>query len=84
MSNVHSSTVQVEIKIQWKVLGAGNRLPRRFVFHSIDYYYQVTTFVNKRSSSVQMYLRTLLRSSRSILKLAHVIDKFATNLGPAC
>ena len=73
-----------EIKIQWKVLAAGNGLPRRFAFHSIHYYYPVWTFVNKRSSNVQMYLRTLLRSSSSILKLVHVIDKFATNLGATC
>ncbi len=30
-----------EIKIQWKVLGAGNGLLRRFAFHSIHYYYPV-------------------------------------------
>jgi hypothetical protein len=60
-------------------------LPRRFLFHWIGYYYWVWTFVivYKRSSNIEMYLRTLLRSSRPISELGNVIGKFATNLGPA-
>ena len=41
------------------------------------------TFVYKRSSNTEMFLRTSLRSSHPIFKLGNVIGKFATNLGPA-
>jgi hypothetical protein len=51
-------------------------LPRRFVF---GYYYWVWTFVYKRSSNIEINLRTLLRSSRSISEFGNVIGKFATN-----
>ena len=75
--------VQVEINNSMESSWSSG-LPRRFVFHWIGYYYWVWTFVYKRSSNIEMYLRTLLRSSRPIFKLGNVIGKFATNLGPAC
>jgi hypothetical protein len=57
-------------------------LPRRFVFHWIGCYCWVWTFVYKRSSNIEMYLRTLWRSSHPIFKLGNVIGKFATNWNP--
>jgi hypothetical protein len=75
--------VQVEINNSMESSWSSG-LPRRFVFHWIGYYYWVWRFVYKRSSNIEMYLRTLLRSSRPIFKLGNVIGKFATNLGPAC
>jgi hypothetical protein len=43
---------------------------------------ELWTFVYN-SSNIEMFLRTLLRSSRPIFELGNVIDKFATNLGTA-
>jgi hypothetical protein len=62
----------LKLTIQWKVL----------VFHWIGYYW-VWTFVYKRSSNIEINLRTLLRSSPPISELGNVIGKFATNLGTA-
>jgi hypothetical protein len=60
------------------------RLPRRFVFHWIGHYYWVWTFdVYKRSSNLEMNLRTLMRSSRPISEIGNVFGKFATNFGTA-
>jgi hypothetical protein len=70
--------VQVEINNSMESSWSSG-LPRRFVFHWIGYYYRVWTFVYKRSSNIEMNLRTLLRSSRPIFKLGNVIGKFATN-----
>jgi hypothetical protein len=46
----------------------------------IEYEHLFTNEVQK----IEMYLRTLLRSSRPIFKIENVIGKFETNLGPAC
>ena len=44
---------------------------------------ELWTFVYKRSSNIEMYLRTSLRSSSPIFELGNAIGKFATNLGHA-
>jgi hypothetical protein len=74
--------VQVEINNSMESSWS-NGLPRSFVFQWIGYYYWVWTFVYKQSWNIEMYLRTLLRSSRPICEHGNVIAKFATNLGPA-
>jgi hypothetical protein len=76
------SIIQVELNNSMESSWSSG-LPRRFVFHWIGYYYWVWTFVYKRSSNIEMNLRTLLRSSRPIPELGNVIGKFATNLGNA-
>jgi hypothetical protein len=65
------SVVQVEINNSMESSWSSG-LPRRFVFRWIGYYYGVWTFVYKRSSNIEMNLRTLLRSSRPISELGNV------------